>query len=465
MKQSTGPNTKAVEAVIGARELPYALQAEQALLGALLIDNDSFDHIASIVVADDFYHPPHRLIYQAILTLIEANQAADLVSVSESLSANDKLATVGGLPYLGDLAENTPSITNIRTYAEIVRDRAVLRGLIRTGNTIAELGGHPAGRDTGVLVEDAERLVFALGDKRTPKESMLIPISDVLPGVMERIERLSETSNPIIGIPTGFADLDHKLAGLQEGDLIVIAGRPSMGKTALAMNIVESVAIASALSVAVFSMEMPASQLVMRMLSSLGRINQHNVRTGNISEQDWPRITSQLMLLSKTKIFIDDTPALTPANIRSRCRRLKREHDLGLVVVDYMQLMQVSGTRENRATELGEISRNLKVLAKEINIPVIALSQLNRALEQRSDKRPQMSDLRESGAIEQDADVILFIYRDEVYDEESANKGKAEIIIGKQRNGPIGTIQLTFLNHLTRFENFAPSDWDSQFSG
>ena len=452
--------------VAGVSEPPHALMAEQAVLGALLYDNDNVDKVEAIIISDDFYNPSHRLIYQAIQTLIGINQAADIVSVSEALNRSGQLDSIGGLSYLGGLVENTPSITNIQTYAEIVRDRAILRGLIRTGNTIAEMGAHPPPQRTAVsLVEDAERQVFALGDKRLLQGSMLTPIGEIVPEVFEHLEQLIEAQSPITGIPTGFADLDDKLAGLHKGDLVVIAGRPSMGKTALTMNIVETVAIKSKLSVAVFSMEMSASQLIMRMLSSLGRINQHNVRTGNLNDDDWTRLTSQLGLMTETKIFIDDTTALTPSKLHSRCRRLKREHGLGLVVVDYMQLMQTSGNRENRTTEMGEISRNLKILAKEMNVPVIATSQLNRALEQRSDKRPQMSDLRESGSIEQDADAILFIYRDEVYNENSDDKGKAEIIISKQRNGPVGTIYLTFLSHLTRFENFVANDWGNPFSG
>ena len=444
---------------------PQSTVAEQAVLGSLLLDNSGWDRITDTVTEGDFYRQSHRLIYQSVQSLIESGQPADVISVSEHLKTNAKLQTVGGLPYLGDLAENTPSVTNINAYAGIVREQSVLRALIRIGNAIASSGFRPEGRDALSLVEEAERQVFDLGERRSRGEHDLIAIRDSLTDVMERIERLYQSSSPITGIPTGFTDLDLKTAGLQPGDLIIIAGRPSMGKTALAMNLVESAAIASQLSVAVFSMEMPTQQLIMRMLSSLGRIDQHKVRTGKLEDADWPRLTSQLQLLLTTKIYIDDAPALTPTNIRSRCRRMKREHGLDLIVIDYIQLMRVSGSSENRATELSEISRNLKALAKELNVPVVALSQLNRALEQRPDKRPQMSDLRESGAIEQDADVILFVYRDEVYNEDSANKGKAEIIIGKQRNGPIGKVELAFLNHLTRFENFAHDDWTGTFSG
>ncbi|HSS66738.1 MAG TPA: replicative DNA helicase, partial [Gammaproteobacteria bacterium] len=341
--------------------------------------------------------------------------------------------------------------------------RAVLRGLIEVGSEIAGSAFNTEGRSAADLVDRAEQRVFEIAERGARAGGVFSPIREVLVDVMDRIDTLYHSETALTGVATGFNDLDQKTSGLQPSDLIIVAGRPSMGKTAFAMNVVEQAAIKEKLAVAVFSMEMPAEQLTMRMLSSLGRIDQHKVRTGKLGDDDWPRLTSALELLNSTEIYIDDTPALTPTDLRARCRRLKREKNLGLVVVDYLQLMQVPGTKENRATEISEISRGLKALAKEIRVPLVALSQLNRSLEQRQDKRPVMSDLRESGAIEQDADVILFIYRDEVYHEDSKDKGKAEIIIGKQRNGPIGKVTLTFLGQHTRFESFAPEDYSGGF--
>ena len=359
-------------------------------------------------------------------------------------------------------SRRTPRAANIVAYAEIVRERAVLRELIRTSTEIADAAFRPEGRAALDLLDDAERRIFEIAERGGAAQRESVAIRDVLVSVMERIDELSRRDSPITGVPTGFEDLDRKTAGLQYGDLVIVAGRPSMGKTSFTMNIVEMAAIRAELPVIVFSMEMPAEQLTMRMLSSLGRIDQQKVRTGKLDDDDWPRLTSQLALLNDTKIFIVDEPALTPTELRARCRRLKREHGLGLVVIDYLQLMHVPGTRENRATEISEISRSLKALAKELMVPVVACSQLNRGLEQRQDKRPVMSDLRESGAIEQDADLILFIYRDEVYNEESKDKGKAEIIIGKQRNGPIGRVELAFLNKYTRFENYTPIEYSGE---
>ena len=340
-------------------------------------------------------------------------------------------------------------------YAEIVRERAVLREMIATGSAIADRAYRTEGRPVTELVEEAEQLVYAIGDRRRSAGGPE-PIRDVLVGVMERIDELHHIEGHITGIPTGFVDLDRLTAGLQRGDLIVIAGRPSMGKTALALNIVESSAIRTKLSAVVFSMEMSSEQLTMRFMSALGRIDAHKIRTGKLDDADWPKLTSAMMLLNESRIFLDDSGDLTPTELRARCRRLKREHDIGLVVVDYMQLMHVPGTSENRATEISEISRSLKALARELEVPVVALSQLNRSLEARANRRPMLSDLRESGAIEQDADLILFIYRDEVYNEETTDKGKAEIIIGKQRNGPTDTVPLAFLGRIAKFENYAP---------
>jgi len=438
---------------------PHSVEAEQSVLGGLMLDNAAWDRVADILHEVDLYRRDHRLIFSAVHTLADQGRPFDVVTLSEHLSGCGELEEAGGLGYLGELAHNTPSAANIVAYAEIVRERSVVRQLIAAGTDITESGFNPDGRSVSELLDEAERRVFEIADQGARSSSGLAAIRDVLAPVMERIETLYESDTAITGVPTGFSDLDDRTSGLQAGDLVIVAGRPSMGKTSFAMNLCETAAIKEKLAVAVFSMEMPAEQLTMRMLSSLGRIGLQKVRTGKLADEDWPRLTATLTMLNDTEIYIDDTPALTPTELRARCRRLKREKNLGLVLVDYLQLMQVPGTRENRATEISEISRSLKALAKELSVPVIALSQLNRSLEQRTDKRPMMSDLRESGAIEQDADVILFVYRDEVYNEDSKDKGKAEIIIGKQRNGPIGKVMLTFLNQFTRFENFIPEEY------
>ena len=444
---------------------PHSVEAEQAVLGGVLLDNGAWDRIADILAGTHFYRGDHRAVFNAVAALCEEGRPCDAVTVAERLDRDGQLDSSGGLAYLAELAENTPSAANIVAYAEIVRERAVLRELIRTSTEIADAAFRPEGRAALDLLDDAERRIFELAERGGAAQRESVAIRDVLVSVMERIDELSRRDSPITGVPTGFEDLDRKTAGLQYGDLVIVAGRPSMGKTSFTMNIVEMAAIRAELPVIVFSMEMPAEQLTMRMLSSLGRIDQQKVRTGKLDDDDWPRLTSQLALLNDTKIFIVDEPALTPTELRARCRRLKREHGLGLVVIDYLQLMHVPGTRENRATEISEISRSLKALAKELMVPVVACSQLNRGLEQRQDKRPVMSDLRESGAIEQDADLILFIYRDEVYNEESKDKGKAEIIIGKQRNGPIGRVELAFLNKYTRFENYTPIEYSGNYAG
>ena len=435
---------------------PHSREAEQAVIGGLLLDNGSWDKVVERIAEQDFYRKDHQLIFGAIVALVNEGQPFDVVTLSEWLASRNELGEAGGLAYLGDLAANTPSAANIAAYADIVRERSVLRDMIRTGTEIAGTAFNPEGRSASELLEQAEKLIFQMAERGQKTGEGFVAIKDVLTTVMERIDELYQRTDPITGVSSGFNELDERTSGLQSGDLIIVAGRPSMGKTSFAMNIAEDAAVASGLPVAVFSMEMPAEALTMRMLSSLGRIDQLRVRTGKLHDDDWPRLTSALTLLADTKVFIDDTPALTPTEMRSRCRRLKREHGLGMVVVDYLQLMQVAGSSENRTNEISEISRSLKALAKEMGVPVIALSQLNRSLEQRQDKRPVMSDLRESGAIEQDADLILFIYRDEVYNENSPEKGVAEIIIAKQRNGPIGKIKLTFLGHITKFENYAP---------
>jgi len=442
---------------------PHHIEAEQSVLGGLLLVGDAWDRIADILNERDFYRRDHRLIFAALHALVEQAKPLDVVTVSEYLDANDQLDEAGGLGYLGELAHNTPGAANIKAYAQIVRERSVVRQLISAGNEIAESGFNTRGRGISELIDEAESRVFTITDQSARGGAGFVPVKEVLVNVMDRIEKLYENKGSLTGVATGFTDLDHKTSGLQPSDLIIVAGRPSMGKTAFAMNLCETAAIKEGLGVAIFSMEMPAEQLIMRMLSSLGRIDQQKVRSGRLSDDDWPRITSGMGMLNDTQLYIDDSPALTPTELRARCRRLTRECNLGLVVVDYLQLMQVAGSKENRATEISEISRSLKALAKELNVPVVALSQLNRSLEQRPDKRPVMSDLRESGAIEQDADLILFIYRDEVYHEDSADKGKAEIIIGKQRNGPIGKVSLTFLNQYTRFENFSPDDYSGGY--
>ena len=434
---------------------PNSIEAERAVLGGLILDASGWDRVADRVREEDFYRRDHQLVFRAIASLIDANQPCDVLTVSEWLDAQGDAKVEGGLAYVGELAESTPSAANVAAYADIVRQRAVLRELIAAGSAVADRAYRTEGRPVRELLEDAEQLVYAIGDRRRTSGGPEA-IRDVLVGVMERIDELHHAEGQLTGVPTGFIDLDRLTAGLQPGDLIVVAGRPSMGKTALALNLVESAAIRSKLAAVVFSLEMSSEQLTMRFMSSLGHIDAHKIRTGNLDDADWPRLTTAMTMLNESRIFLDDSGDLTPTELRARCRRLKREHDIGMVVVDYLQLMHVPGTSENRATEISEISRSLKALARELGVPVVALSQLNRSLESRANRRPMLSDLRESGAIEQDADVILFIYRDEVYNEESDSKGKAEIIIGKQRNGPTDTVTLTFLGSIAKFGNHAP---------
>ncbi|HHM06383.1 MAG TPA: replicative DNA helicase [Gammaproteobacteria bacterium] len=434
---------------------PHSLDAERALLGGLMLDNTTWDQVADMVTEDDFYHRNHRLLFGAISRLADQGTPFDAVTLSEHLESLGELERIGGLAYLGDLVQNTPTAANIKAYAQIVRDHSVSRQLIHVGTQVCDAVYEREGRSTAELLDFAEQLVFEIAERGARGRRNFIPMKDLLVTVVDRIDTLFQQDDPITGVPTGFSDFDDMTSGLQPGDMVIVAGRPSMGKTTFAMNIAEHAAIKSKLAVAVFSMEMPGEQLALRMMSSLGRIDQHRLRTGKLDDDDWPRLTSAVGILAETPFFIDDTPALSPTELRARARRLKREHDVGLIVIDYLQLMKVPGGRENRATEISEISRSLKALAKELNVPVVALSQLNRSLEQRPNKRPVMSDLRESGAIEQDADVIVFIYRDEVYNEDSDDKGTAEIIIGKQRNGPIGTVRLTFLGQYTRFENYS----------
>jgi len=433
---------------------PHSIEAEIAVLGGVLLDNSVWEKIVERVSEEDFYRKDHRIIFHAIATLDSDGKPFDVVTVAEWLDSHKQLEDAGGLPYLAALAENTAGSGNITAYADIVRKRSILRQLIRATNEISESVFNPQGRNSDEILDFAEQIVFEIAERESKGRKNYSSIKDLLVRALDRVDELFHLDNPITGVATGFEDFDDRTAGLQRSDLIIIAGRPSMGKTAFAINIAEHAAIKHKLSVAVFSMEMSSVQLAMRMMSSLGRIDQHKVRTGKLHDDDWPRLTSAVEILKDSRLFIDDTPALTPAELRARCRRITREHGLDLIIVDYLQLMQVPGTKENRATEISEISRSLKAMAKELNVPVVALSQLNRSLEQRPNKRPVMSDLRESGAIEQDADLIVFIYRDEVYNEDTPDKGKAEIIISKQRNGPIGMVPLTFLGQFTRFENY-----------
>lgn len=433
---------------------PHSVEAEQSVLGGVMLDNRAWDQIADRVREHDFYRHDHRLIYRVMAKLAEHNKPLDVLTVSESLREIRELENAGGEVYLFELANNTPSVANVTAYADIVRERSVLRQLIATANDIASHAFNPEGRNSIELLDLAERQIFGISEQGA-RVGGPVNIKEFLASTMDKIDTLFHSDDPITGIPTGYHDFDEMTSGLQPSDLVIIAGRPSMGKTTYAMNIAEHVAIKSKFPVVVFSMEMPGESIVMRLLSSLCRIDQLRIRTGKLEDEDWPRISSTVSMLSEAPLFIDDTPALSPAELRARARRLAKENgQLGLIVVDYLQLMQVPGFTENRTAEITEISRSLKSLAKELKVPVIALSQLNRSLEQRADKRPVMSDLRESGAIEQDADLIVFIYRDEVYNENSPDKGTAEIIIAKQRNGPIGKVRLTFLGQYTCFENF-----------
>ncbi len=467
MADGTGAAVQQVDAAADLKLPPHSLEAEQSVLGGLMLEEAAWDKIADVLTAEDFYRHDHRLIFQAISELVANQQPVDVVTVSEHLESQGRLEEAGGLAYLGALAKNTPSAANIHAYAEIVREKAVLRALIRVGQEITEQAFQPQGRPVSELLDAAEQAVFHIAEQGARGRAGFTNIKDLLTRAVDRIDALFQQDNPITGVATGFADFDEMTSGLQPSDLIIVAGRPSMGKTTFAMNIAEHVAVREGLPVAVFSMEMPGEQLAMRLMSSLGRIDQHKVRTGRLEDDDWPKLTMAVGELAEAPLFIDDTPALTPNELRARARRLARENGgkLGLIVIDYLQLMQVAGHSENRAGEISEISRSLKGLAKELDVPVIALSQLNRSLEQRPNKRPVMSDLRESGAIEQDADVIVFIYRDEVYNEDSPDKGTAEIIIGKQRNGPIGTLRLTFLGQYTRFENFIQPSYDEGYEG
>lgn len=437
---------------------PHSIEAEQSLLGGLLIDNTVWERVGDIVNEADFYRDDHRRIFRQIARLIELGKPADVVTVYEALEKNGEAEHVGGLAYLGEIANSTPSAANVRRYGEIIRERAILRKLVSVGDQIAASALTPSGKDAKTLLDEAEAKVFEIAEAGARTVSGFVPIQPILGQVVDRIQELYDRDSPagITGVPTGLADLDEKTSGLQPSDMIVLAARPGMGKTSLALNIAETVAVEAGLPVAVFSMEMPGTQLATRFLSSVGRIDQHKIRTGKLNDEEWQRLTYALGKLHEAPIYIDETPGLNPTDLRARCRRLHRQCGrLGLIVIDYLQLMTSLKESDNRSAELSEISRSVKSLAKELHVPIIALSQLNRSLEQRPNKRPVASDLRESGAIEQDADIIMFIYRDEIYNPDSPDKGMAELIISKHRNGSTGTIRMTFFGEFTRFENFA----------
>ena len=434
---------------------PHSIEAEQSVIGGLMLSPETWDSISDTLVEGDFYRREHRLIFRTMSSLVEIQSPLDVITLSEALQSRAELDNVGGLSYLGELATNTPSIANIKAYADIIRERSTLRQLIGAATDTAEDCFYPEGREAGELLSDAEQRISNIAEGR-PKIGGPQDANSLLKSTIEKIDELFNTDGSLTGLTTGFKDIDEQTSGLQNSDLIIVAARPSMGKTALAMNLVENAIMAQDKPVIVFSMEMPAESLIMRMLSSIGRINQTRIRSGNLTEEDWPKLSAAVSKLKDKPLFIDDTAALSPGEIRSRCKRIQREHGSpAMIMIDYLQLMQVPGKENNRVEEISYISRSLKTLAKEFECPVVALSQLNRGLEQRPNKRPVNSDLRESGAIEQDADVIAFIYRDEVYNEDSPDKGVAEIIIGKQRNGPIGTSRLAFIGEFTRFEDLA----------
>lgn len=434
---------------------PFSVEAERSLLGALLIDNHAWDRVAEHVNGEDFYLPQHATLFEGMAKLLCHDKPCDCLTLTDALKQVGELDRAGGEAFIFELANETPSAANAAAYANIVRERATLRKLIEAGQGIADLAYHPEGRESKELMDEAEQKIFGISDARSQGDNGPKEISAVMARATDRIDTLYHRGDAITGVSTGYKDLDNMTAGLQPADLVIVAARPSMGKTSFAMNMAEHAAVSGDKPVVIFSLEMSAESLAMRMLSSLGRINQHRVRTGKLHDEDWPRLTSAVSMLSEARMFIDDTSAISPTDMRARCRRIARRHgQIGMIVVDYLQLMTAPGFGDNRTLEISHISRSLKGLAKELNTPVIALSQLNRSLEQRTDRRPVMSDLRESGAIEQDADVIAFIYRDEVYNDQSPDKGTAEIIIAKQRNGPIGKVRLTFLGEYTRFENY-----------
>ena len=436
---------------------PHSIEAEQSVLGSMLIAPDAWDKVAELVTDEDFYNRSHQIIFRAILRLLSKSHPIDLITVSEDLEERDELDDAGGFAYLGELARNTPSAANVTAYAQIIKERAVTRELIGVAHEIAEAGYNPEGRNSGEILDMAESKVFEIAEKRTGKDEGPKNVEAVLSKTIDRLEILVKSNKEVTGVSTGYTDLDKKTSGLQPSDLIIVAARPSMGKTTFAMNLCENAMLLETKPVLVFSLEMPSEQIMMRMLASLSRVDQTKIRTAQLNDEDWARISNTMaMLKDKDNLFIDDSSGLTPMDVRTRARKLARDKGgISLIMIDYLQLMRVPSLSDNRTLEIAEISRSLKALAKELEVPVVALSQLNRGLEQRADKRPINSDLRESGSIEQDADLIMFIYRDEVYHEESADKGVAEIIIGKQRNGPIGTSRLTFQGQFSRFDNYA----------
>ena len=443
---------------------PHSIEAESSVLGGLLLDNSAWDRMGDLLVDGDFYRHEHQLIYAAIGALINASKPADVITVFEQLQNQGHADAAGGLGYLNSLAQYVPSASNIRRYAEIVRERSILRKLVKASDEIATAAFNPKGRAVDKILDEAEQKIFNIGEEGSRMKQGFQSMDSLVVDLLDRVQEMADNPNDITGVPTGFHDLDKMTSGLQPGDLVVLAARPSMGKTAFAINIAEHVALNEGLPVAVFSMEMGAAQLAVRVVGSIGRVDQGHLRTGKLTDEEWPRLTEAIERLRTVSLHIDETPGLTPSELRANSRRLARQcGKLGLIVVDYLQLMSGSSGSDgdNRATELGEISRGLKMLAKELQCPVIALSQLNRSVEQRTDKRPMMSDLRESGAIEQDADIIMFIYRDDYYNKDSKDPGVAEIIIGKQRNGPTGTVRLAFLKPLTRFESLATGGFGS----
>ncbi|MFY8327688.1 replicative DNA helicase [Pseudoalteromonas sp. ZZD1] len=445
---------------------PHSIEAEQSVLGGLMLDNQAFDRVAELVVSQDFYTRTHKLIFEAMVELAEIGDPIDLITISESLEKKNTLSNIGGFAYLAEIAKNTPSAANIDAYANIVRERAVVREMIGVANEIAEAGFNPEGRTSHDLLDFAESRVFKIAEQRTKSTEGPQSIHNILEKTVDKIEELYQSpQDGVTGVSTGYADLDKMTTGLQPSDLIIVAARPSMGKTTFAMNLAEHAAMTQDKPVLIYSLEMPSEQIMMRMLASLGRINQTKVRTGQLDDEDWARLSSTMgLLMEKGKMYVDDASGLTPTDVRSRARRIAREHGgISMIMVDYLQLMRVPSLSDNRTLEIAEISRSLKSLAKELKCPVVALSQLNRTLEQRADKRPINSDLRESGSIEQDADLIMFIYRDEVYNEDSTEKGIAEIIIGKQRNGPIGKVRLTFQGQFSRFDNYAGPAVDDEY--